>query len=173
MLTVYRPNNYALCNLLLILTYYWNSFHKKVNLIKFTHGWQFRMFLDNIFHQNDGTWSPLLFRQSPEVSVVRRGSYSYTWMPYKNKIKIKKKKQNKTSGSDGVHPTQWTETRGHTILVIYMILFWPRLLPVIFGTEEVIKYHHSDEVCCPRTYYNYTKLSIASKSYLVFDKNLE
>ena len=36
-----------------------------------------------------------------------------------------------------------------------LILFWPRLLPEIVGTEEVIKYHHSDEVCWPE----HTKLS--------------
>ena len=54
----------------------WKLFFQ--NQIKFTHDWQFRMFLSNIFHQNDGTWSTLLFRRSPEVGVARRGSY--TWL---------------------------------------------------------------------------------------------
>ena len=39
--------------------------------------------LVNTFYQNDDTWSPLLFRRSREVGVVRRGSYTWLkkWAP--------------------------------------------------------------------------------------------
>ena len=57
----------------------------------------------------------------------------------------------KPLGSDGVH--QYNEQRREpTISVVFMILFWPRLLPVIVGIEEWFKYYYSDEVCCSRTY---------------------
>ena len=52
-----------------------------------------------------------------------------------------------------VTPTQWTEKKGPTILVMCMILFSIHASKQkSIKTEEVIKYHHFDEVCCPRRY---------------------
>ena len=32
-----------------------------------------------ILHQNDSTWSPILFRWSPQIGVANRGSYIHDW----------------------------------------------------------------------------------------------
>ena len=108
---------------------YWKFFSQTKY---FTHDWQFHVFFDNTLHQNDGTWSPLLLRRSPGVGLVRGGICAISKKP---------------SESDGMPPNTMNRDEG----ALSLILFWPRLFPVIVGTDEVIKYHHSDEMCCSRT----------------------
>ena len=55
---------------------------------------------------------------------------------------------------------------GCTKSFMCVILSWSHLFPVIVGTEEVTKYHHSDEVCWPEL----MKLSTQVSFCFCFDK---
>ena len=68
---------------------------------------------------------------------------------------------------DAGHLIQKTETMG-PLFHSSSSSAWPRLLPMIVGTEDWIKYHHSDEVCCSRIY----EAINVSKSDLFLEKEL-
>ena len=71
--------------------------------------------LVNTLHQNDGTWSPLLFRRSPEVGVAERCGYpKWTFTQVKEQMANKqgKRKNNKkdtTKKSNGYVHIQYVE----------------------------------------------------------------
>ena len=130
---------------------YWKFFSQKQT--KFTHDWQFWMFLDNILHQNDSTWSPLLFRWSREIGVAKRGSYIYmteivgpiaeecVWdvCHIKEAIWIGRYAPN-------------TMDRDKEALYLESCIWSSSGHAYFWWSSEQIKYHHSDVVCCPRTY---------------------